>query len=528
MSSTDRQNRLLLAEDWKKVYQSYRNAEFKSYDFDSLRRAMINYLRTNYPEDFNDYIDTSEYLALIDMIAFLGQNISYRVDLNARENFLELAERRESVLRLARTLSYNAKRNQPANGLLKFETISTTESISDSNGFNLADQTIIWMIPATLTGQNNLKGFNASLPANNTIGRPAKTATINSVLTQQYRFNARTDDVPVFGFNKAVNGLPTQFEIVSTDVDLDINRITEENPVPGNTMAFLYREDGRGNGSSNTGYFAHFRQGLLSSSQFTISNPVANQRIAIETENINDSDVWLYGLTAGGVEEVLWTKVASTEGNNVIYNNIAKGIRNFYVVQTRQNDEISLVFADGTFGNIPAGGFRIYYRTSANRSMRIKPEELTNITFNLDYISRQGTLETLTIGCELKEQITNASTSESTASIRQNAPQTYYTQNRMVTGEDYNIVPLTTNQEIIKVKSINRTTSGISRYFDLRDVTGKYSSTNLYGSDGVVYGESFTNKASFNFATQTDIEGQIENLIYSIIGKRATSNFYSQ
>ena len=185
-------------------------------------------------------------------------------------------------------------------------------------------------------------------------------------------------------------------------------------------MAFPYREDGR-NGSSNTGYFAHFRQGLLSSSQFTISNPVANQRIAIETENINDSDVWLYGLTAGGVEEVLWTKVASTEGNNVIYNNIAKGIRNFYVVQTRQNDEISLVFADGTFGNIPAGGFRIYYRTSANRSMRIKPEELTNITFNLDYISRQGTLETLTIGCELKEQITNASTPESTA-LRQNAP----------------------------------------------------------------------------------------------------------
>ena len=129
MSSTDRQNRLLLAEDWQKVYQSYRNAEFRSYDFDTLRRAMITYLRQNYPEDFNDYVDTSEYIALIDMIAFLGQNISYRVDLNARENFLELAERRESVLRLARMLSYNPKRNQAANGLIKFETVSTTESL---------------------------------------------------------------------------------------------------------------------------------------------------------------------------------------------------------------------------------------------------------------------------------------------------------------------------------------------------------------------------------------------------------------
>ena len=117
MSSTDRQNRLLVAEDWKRIYQSYRNADFKSYDFDNLRRTMINYIRQNYPEDFNDYIESSEYLALIDLIAFLGQNIAFRTDLNARENFLELAERRESVLRLARLLSYNPKRNQAANGL---------------------------------------------------------------------------------------------------------------------------------------------------------------------------------------------------------------------------------------------------------------------------------------------------------------------------------------------------------------------------------------------------------------------------
>ena len=148
MSTTYRQNRLLLAEDWKRVYQSFRNADFQSYDFDNLRRTMINYLRTNYPEDFNDYIESSEYLALIDLIAFLGQNIAFRVDLNARENYLELAERRESVLRLARLLSYNPKRNQPANGLLKFESVATTEEIFDSNNVNLAGQTVVWNDPA--------------------------------------------------------------------------------------------------------------------------------------------------------------------------------------------------------------------------------------------------------------------------------------------------------------------------------------------------------------------------------------------
>ena len=148
MSSTDRQSRLLVSEDWKRIYQSFRNADFQSYDFDNLRRTMVNYLRQNYPEDFNDYIESSEYLALIDMIAFLGQNLSFRIDLNARENFLETAERRESILRLARMLSYNPKRNQPANGVLKLNTIKTTEPLIDSTGQNLANVVIKWNDPA--------------------------------------------------------------------------------------------------------------------------------------------------------------------------------------------------------------------------------------------------------------------------------------------------------------------------------------------------------------------------------------------
>ena len=72
---------------------------------------MIQHPWTTIPEDSNDYIESSEYLALIDLIAFLGQNISFRIDLNARENFLELADRRDSVLRLARLISYNARIN---------------------------------------------------------------------------------------------------------------------------------------------------------------------------------------------------------------------------------------------------------------------------------------------------------------------------------------------------------------------------------------------------------------------------------
>lgn len=528
MSTTDRQNRLLLAEDWKKVYQSFRNADFKSYDFDNLRRAMIGYLRQNYPEDFNDYIESSEYLALIDLIAFLGQNLAFRTDLNARENFLELADRRESVLRLARLLSYNAKRNQSANGLLKFESLQTTENVVDSNGINLAGQTITWNDPSNVNWQEQFtKVLNSALPQNGTIGKPNSSATINGVLTQQYRFNANNSDVPTYSFSKNVNGQNTQFEITSCNVNSETENIQEEAPLPGNNLGILYREDSRGNGSSNTGYFAHFRQGLIQTGDFSIDTPASNQIVSIDATNINETDVWLYKTNSLGFEQQLWTKIDSTVGTNVIYNASAKNKRNLYAVQTRVDDRINLVFADGIFGNLPRGSFRVYYRQSANRQFIIRPSDLTNISVSVEYISRSGRIETLTIGLALKSNIDNASISETSANIRKLAPQTYYTQDRMVTAEDYQIVPLSISQEIIKTKSVNRTSSGISRYFDLKDPTAKYSSTNIYANDGVLYKEEYTNKYSFTFNSQTDIEGNIENVIQPLLSSRDINNFYN-
>ena len=219
MSYTDRQNRLLLAEDWKKIYQSFKFADFKSYDFDTLRRTMISYLRTNYPEDFNDYIESSEYLALIDMIAFLGQNIAFRVDLNARENFLELAERKESVLRLAQLLSYNPTRNKSANGLLKIVSVSTTENVSDSNGFNLSNRTISWNDTVNPDWfEQYVKVINAALPIQNSFGRPVKFETVGGIPTEQYRFSSSSTGIPVYAFSKPINNQSFDFEVVSSTI----------------------------------------------------------------------------------------------------------------------------------------------------------------------------------------------------------------------------------------------------------------------------------------------------------------------
>ena len=97
----------------------------------------------------------------------------------------------------------------------------------------------------------------------------------------------------------------------------------------------------------------------------------------------------------------------------------------------------------------------------------------------------------------------------------------------MITGEDYNISPLAVNQEILKVKSVNRVSSGVSRYFDLIDSTGKYSNTNLYGNDGIIYKEELDDLGTFTFTTRTDIEGNLINTIEPGLSTKRVYNFYT-
>ena len=526
MSATDRQNRLLVAKDWTKVYQSFRNADFQSYDFENIRRSMIDYLRQNFPEDYNDYIESSEYLALIDLIAYLGQSIAFRVDLNARENFLELAERRDSVLRLARMLSYNAKRNQAGHGLLKFTAVQTTQNILDNNGRNLTGQVIVWNDSSNSNWYDQfLTVMNAAFSPTQQFGNPSDKATIYEVPTEQYRFNASNTNVPIYGFSKTVNGSKMDFEITSTAF-AGQEYIYEEAPKIGNRMACIYKNDGQGPASNNTGFFFNFVQGSLNQGSFTIDQPSTSETVDIDSPNINDTDVWLYRLDQRGLESEYWTQVPNLIGNNIIYNSLNKSVRNIYKVITKAGDRISLMFSDGIFGTLPLGTFRSYYRISNGLSYTINPADIKGVTMTISYYSNVGQLEQLTITLGLQSSVDSSSATESSDNVKSNAPAAYYTQNRMITAEDYNISPLTVNQEIAKIKSVNRSASGISRYLDLIDPTGKYSKTNLFADDGVIYQESYTTNTTFTYASRTDIQGVIYNTIFNILEDANLRNFY--
>jgi hypothetical protein len=457
-------------------------------------------------------------------MAFMGQGLAFRNDLNTRENFIDTAERRDSVVKLANLVSYTPKRNLAAQGFLKITSISTTENITDLNGVNLGNTIILWNDPANpnwLEQYNTI--INSTLINTQKIGRPGNTADLSGITTSEYAVNIPQTTLPIAPFSSTVNGLTMNFELVSV-TSLDEDYLYEIPPAPTGRFNMLYRNDKLGYGSPNTGYFFYFKQGILQNYDFTLQQQISNQVVNIDIQGVNNTDTWLYQLSAANGTLSPWVKVEDVYAN--AYLQTASSQKRIFSVGSGFNDVVNYNFGDGIFSAIPVGNFRAYVRSSNGLTYTIDPSEMQGISVAFSYVSRLGRIETLTVGLQLSTPVSNAQARESLPEIKLRAPTRYYTQNRMVTGEDYNILPYTLFSNVLKVKAVNRTSSGVSRYLDVIDTTGKYSSTNLFADDGVLYQEPYISTTNFSYLTKTDVEGIIYNTVFQLLAEPNLRNFY--
>ena len=524
MAKTTRQTSIFGVEDWKRIYQTYREADFQSYDFETLRKSFIDYIRLYYPESYNDYIESSEFIALLDVMAFMGQAGSFRNDLNTRENFIDTAERRDSVVRLAELVSYTPKRNTASQGFIKATSISTTEGVIDFTGVNLSNITVNWN---DTTNTNWLEQFtvivNAALNGSQRFGRPGNSQNLLGVQTDEYTLNLVQGFLPVIPFSQIINGTNMTFEAVSA-TSLDETYLYEPAPAPNGALNILYRNDKQGYASANTGYFFYFKQGSLQDQQFNLGERISNRIVNVNIEGINNEDTWLYQLDAQNIIQSEWKKVENIYAGAT--EELTPEQRRYFQITSRTNDQINLNFGDGVFSSIPVGTFRTYVRSSNGLNYIINPDEMQNVTLSIGYVSKTGRNETLTLTCALTQPVSNAASRENINDIKQRAPARYYTQNRMVNGEDYNNFPYTLYSTIIKSKAVNRSSIGTSRYLDLVDITGKYSSTNVFASDGMVYENTEVPSFTFTFIDQNDITDIIVNQVEPVLSSRGMQEFY--
>jgi hypothetical protein len=525
MATSSRQSGLFGVNDWKAIYQTFREADFRSYDYETLRKSMIDYLRLYYPETYNDYIESSEFIALLDVMSFMGQGLAFRNDLNARENFIDTAERRDSVVKLANLVSYTPKRNTCANGYIKLVGIRTTENLTDVNGLNLSNVPVLWNDPSNQNWLEQMNTIiNASLVDTQRIGKPSNTSDILGVQTSEYSIRIPTTSLPIVPFISVVDGQSMNFELVSA-TSLDQNYVYEIPPAPSGKLNMLYRNDRLGFGSPNTGYMFYFKQGTLTNSDFSFQQKIANQSIDIDIEGINQTDTWLYKRNSDGTLTP-WKQVENVYAD--AYLQTEQSDKDIFSVDSRFNDQVSYTFGDGVFSKIPVGNFRAYVRSSNALTYTINPSEMNGISVAISYIGRRGSTETLTLNLQLPNVVSTAQAREPISEIKQRAPTRYYTQNRMVNGEDYTNFPYTLYNSIIKSKAVNRSSVGVSKNLDLLDPTGKYSSSNSFGDDGALYQDGTDGFLSLTVNNTSDIIQFFTDDLASVLALNRANQYYIQ
>lgn len=495
------------AESWDKVYNAFEQINFTSYDYTTVKESLLQYLKIYHAENYNDFIESSELIAILELFAYVAELLAYRVDTMSHENFISTAQRKQSVLRLAKLISYRAARNIPARGLVKINSIRVTEELFDSLGNNLINTTIVWNDPNNSNWKEQFfLAMNKVLTSK--FGQPSKSYQVNDVLMQQYTFNNEINTFKngVYSFNTAGQGDSFTMEVVPADIDE--NGPLERAPDLNSQFNIIYASDGRGDGSDYTGFLMFVKQGTLLRTDYTIAEPTANRRIEVDAINVNDTDVWVYKLDVNSAIAEVWSKVEALNEQNLFFNNDSS-TRKKYEVETLENDRIALVFGDGNYSDMPVGDFQLWTRISANQNLTITKNQVANVPFKFRYTTRTAAVHECSMTFSLTAAVQNNAPSETIEHVRQSAPSTYYAQNRMVNGQDYNTYMLR-DSTILRLKTINRTFAGQPKYIEWNDASQKYENVKLFGDDLRMFLDVKTDMVETRSAAKTLVDSFIE------------------
>ncbi len=83
-----------------------RPINYTSRDFESIKSDLENYAKRYYPSTFKDFSEASFGALMLDLVAYVGDQLSFYADFQANESFLDSAIRYDNVIRLSETLGF--------------------------------------------------------------------------------------------------------------------------------------------------------------------------------------------------------------------------------------------------------------------------------------------------------------------------------------------------------------------------------------------------------------------------------------
>ena len=86
-----------------------RNITYTNRDFNTFRNALIDYSKTYFPNTFNDFTSDSTGMLFIEMASYVGDVLSFYLDNQIQETFIQYARQEKNLFDLAYMLGYRPK-----------------------------------------------------------------------------------------------------------------------------------------------------------------------------------------------------------------------------------------------------------------------------------------------------------------------------------------------------------------------------------------------------------------------------------
>ena len=403
--------------------------DYTARNFSTIREELVGYARRYYPDTFKDFNEASFGALMIDMVSYVGDMLSFYVDYQANESFLQTAIEYGNIVKLARQLGYKFNASPTAHGVLTFYIL----------------------VPVSTTGAGPDPNYLPVLKRGSTF---KSTNGASYILTEDINFANTTNEV-VVGTVDDTLGSPSSYAIKASGrcisgqyaaLDFEIGSFEKfrKIEIPGGQIVseIISVVDSNGNAYTEVDYLS---QDVVYRS---IINPDAGQRIltpnilkpvAVPRRFVVDREARSTFLIFGHGSESDLSSDPVAEPNKVILNLHGKDH-----VTDKSFDPNNLISSD-KLGVAPANTIlTVTFRTNRTSRVNSPAGTVTRVmdsNFKFDSVYQLNGTRMNQVANSL--QVTNADpiigdpVNVSTDEIREKAYGAFYSQNRAVTLQDY-------------------------------------------------------------------------------------------
>jgi hypothetical protein len=421
--------------------------DYTARDFATIKAALVKHVQNHFPNDFTDFTSSNLGVCILELVAYVGDQLSFYLDRVVNEIFLPTVVQRQNAINLVALLGYTPRTTAAALAPLQMTldvaqtglvTVPSWTTFTDSGGetwellrnyeipAGRTDTTDIAVTAEVLTVADGSLVYALSTDNTNiVVGTATLYLTMSSVT---YSIDVGDDGTVALPFggtgllDYSLGTLALQFlagytATTGTNIALDYDWNQNIVAYHGKTRIEQFISDGTSN-----------QRFALTSTPVLFSSRVEDVEV---TPNPNRFEVWMgdpgdpYGDSTGTMWRRIDSLVSATDTEEV------------YSLSLDDQDRVQIQFGDGINGKVPSSGtINVIYRVGGGVKGNVSTGYIdTTVTGTVGLFA-------VTVFVYNYEQGSGGAERESLDEIRVNAPAYFRTNNTATTEQDYDALAL--------------------------------------------------------------------------------------